>query len=70
MFDNDLSNGPNPDFLCLRKCRDDLCKELGKDWKTVNLSMGMSNDFEHAIELGSSNVRVGSSLFGVRQKKY
>lgn len=31
------------------------------------LSMGMSNDFELAIEEGSTEVRVGSSLFGKRQ---
>lgn len=31
------------------------------------LSMGMSNDFELAIEEGSTEVRVGSSLFGRRQ---
>lgn len=65
----DLSKGPNPDFLCLKQCREDLCKEFGLDWKDVGLSMGMSNDFEHAIELGSTNVRVGTSIFGHRPKK-
>lgn len=68
-FGYDLANGPNPDFLCLRKCRDDLCKELGLNWRDVGLSMGMSDDFEHAISLGSTNVRVGSSIFGARPKK-
>ena len=28
--------------------------------------MGMSNDFEEAIKLGSTNIRVGSSIFGAR----
>ena len=31
-----------------------------------NLSMGMSSDFETAIELGATHVRVGSALFGAR----
>ena len=32
----------------------------------MELSMGMSNDFEEAIRMGSTNVRVGSSIFGAR----
>ena len=32
----------------------------------LELSMGMSKDFEDAIRLGSTNVRVGSSIFGSR----
>ena len=28
--------------------------------------MGMSNDFEEAIQMGSTNIRVGSSIFGAR----
>lgn len=31
------------------------------------ISMGMSNDFEIAVQLGSTEVRVGSCLFGIRQ---
>jgi PLP dependent protein len=34
-----------------------------------NLSMGMSNDFEVAIEEGATHIRVGSALFGPRPKK-
>ena len=30
-------------------------------------SMGMSGDFEQAVEMGSTNVRVGSTIFGARQ---
>ena len=29
-------------------------------------SMGMSGDFESAVEMGSTNVRVGSTIFGAR----
>lgn len=32
----------------------------------LELSMGMSGDFEQAIEMGSTNVRVGSTIFGAR----
>jgi uncharacterized pyridoxal phosphate-containing UPF0001 family protein len=32
----------------------------------LELSMGMSGDFEKAIKQGSTNVRVGSSIFGAR----
>jgi hypothetical protein len=34
---------------------------------TLELSMGMSGDFELALECGSTNVRVGSSIFGARE---
>ncbi|RZC41863.1 proline synthase co-transcribed bacterial -like protein [Asbolus verrucosus] len=68
-FGYKVEDGPNPDFVCLKNCRDEICQNLGLDWKEINLSMGMSDDFEHAIELGSTNVRVGSSIFGVRPKK-
>jgi len=29
--------------------------------------MGMSGDYESAVEMGSTNVRVGSAIFGARQ---
>jgi hypothetical protein len=32
------------------------------------LSMGMSNDFEAAIEEGATHIRVGTALFGSRRK--
>jgi PLP dependent protein len=35
----------------------------------VELSMGMSDDFEIAIRMGSTNVRVGSKIFGQRPTK-
>ena len=48
------------------KCRDDVSNGLGTDASKIELSMGMSGDFEQAIEMGSDNVRVGSSIFGAR----
>ena len=40
--------------------------QLGADAGVENLSMGMSADFETAIAMGATHVRVGSALFGTR----
>ncbi len=50
-----------PSFQQLRLLRDDLQVRTGLP--LVHLSMGMSNDFETAIEEGATLVRVGSALF-------
>jgi len=57
----------NEDFICLRETRDRIVKELGL--KELELSMGMSEDFEGAIALGSDEVRVGTTIFGDRPPK-
>jgi PLP dependent protein len=44
-----------------------LLAKLAQDNGFVDLSMGMTNDFETAIMLGASYIRVGSALFGARQ---
>jgi pyridoxal phosphate enzyme (YggS family) len=50
-----------PSFVRLRELRDEL---IGKtDLPLKDLSMGMSNDFETAVEEGATLVRVGSALF-------
>ncbi|KAL6205462.1 hypothetical protein ACLB2K_022721 [Fragaria x ananassa] len=54
-------------FRMLSKCRTEVCKELGMAEENFELSMGMSGDFEQAIEMGSTNVRVGSTIFGPRE---
>ena len=61
-------------FDALKKCRDDVRAGLvdldpNSELK-LELSMGMSGDFEAAIEMGSDNVRVGSSIFGAREYMY
>lgn len=61
--------GPNKDFLKLYEVRDSLSKHLSVKPGDLELSMGMSNDFEEAIELGSTNVRVGTLIFGERPPK-
>lgn len=52
-------------FSNLRKLRDRLQQETGTP--LPELSMGMSHDFEIAIEEGSTFVRVGSDIFGGRK---
>ncbi|XP_060643009.2 pyridoxal phosphate homeostasis protein [Anolis sagrei] len=65
-FGHDLSMGPNPDFQMLISLRQEMCDKLNIPIENVELSMGMSTDFQHAIEVGSTNVRIGSTIFGER----
>jgi len=51
------------DFERLRRLRDDLSRNLPPGVTLDELSMGMSADFEIAIEEGATIVRVGSALF-------
>lgn len=44
-----------------------LLGELARDAGLTQLSMGMSSDFEIAIQFGATHVRVGSAIFGARQ---
>ena len=61
----------NPDSAraCFRQLRD-LRDNLARRYPLLNLrelSMGMSGDFELAIEEGSTIIRIGTALFGVRE---
>ena len=49
---------PSPYFLLLQK--------IATKIQIKNLSMGMSNDFEKAIQFGATHIRVGSEIFGPR----
>ena len=51
-------DAPGPHFALLAK--------LGRETGVAGLSMGMSSDFETAIDLGATHVRVGSAIFGSR----
>ena len=53
-----FDENPGPHFALLRK----LAEAAG----VSELSMGMSGDYPLAIEFGSTNVRVGSAIFGAR----
>lgn len=46
-----------------------LMHELFKRNKLKYLSMGMSNDYQTAIEFGATHIRIGSKLFGERLEK-
>ena len=56
-----------PYFRRLRELRDELSRRLGRPLPA--LSMGMSHDFEVAIEEGATEVRIGTALFGTRPNK-
>jgi uncharacterized pyridoxal phosphate-containing UPF0001 family protein len=51
-------------FRELREMRDDLCGNFNMELPC--LSMGMSGDFEVAVEEGATHIRVGSLIFGKR----
>ncbi len=53
-----------PHFRRLRALRDEWCARYGLP--LAELSMGMSHDFEVAIEEGATWIRVGTALFGGR----
>jgi pyridoxal phosphate enzyme (YggS family) len=55
-----------PCFVRLRELRDRLRQEAPDGVVMDELSMGMSGDFEMAIEEGATTVRVGTAIFGAR----
>ena len=57
-----------PWFRRLRELRDSLVARGVPAGSLAELSMGMSHDFEAAIEEGSTVVRVGTAIFGRRAK--
>jgi uncharacterized pyridoxal phosphate-containing UPF0001 family protein len=52
-----------PTFAALRQLRDQLGAQLAEAHSLAHLSMGMSNDFEIAIEEGATFIRLGTVLF-------
>lgn len=62
---------PNPEevrpmFRLLRELKDEIAKLNLKNVEMKHLSMGMSNDFEVAVEEGATLVRIGTAIFGPR----
>ena len=57
-----------PYFRRLRELRETYATTRGGDLQLDQLSMGMSHDFEVAIEEGATMVRVGTALFGPRAR--
>jgi PLP dependent protein len=60
--------GARPYFRLLRDLRDKISSRKLPGIQMDVLSMGMSHDFEVAIEEGSTCVRVGTAIFGARPK--
>jgi pyridoxal phosphate enzyme (YggS family) len=60
--------GARPYFQELRKMRDAIATRKLPNIGAEVLSMGMSHDFEIAIEEGSTCVRVGTAIFGTRSR--
>jgi len=59
-------NQARPYFQELRALRDRLVAQGVDPFMVAELSMGMSHDFEVAVEEGSTVVRVGTAIFGAR----
>lgn len=57
-----------PFFRGLRELRDQLLPLLPSSVSLPHLSMGMSGDFEVAVEEGATLVRIGTAIFGERRK--
>ena len=63
-FDPD-PEAARPHFRRLREIRDRVAERLAIP--LAELSMGMSHDFEVAVEEGATEVRIGTALFGERE---
>ncbi len=60
--------GARPYFRKLRELREQLAARKLPSVSFDTLSMGMSHDFEVAIEEGSTCVRIGTAIFGTRPR--
>jgi len=65
---SDNPEDARPFFRGLRQLRDRISGEKIEGISMKELSMGMSDDFQVAIEEGATIVRIGRRLFGERQK--
>jgi pyridoxal phosphate enzyme (YggS family) len=63
---SDDADGARPYFRRLREIRDTIARRKLPGISMDVLSMGMSHDFEVAVEEGSTCVRVGTAIFGER----
>jgi pyridoxal phosphate enzyme (YggS family) len=64
-----MTIGAPGDMSCFDKLvayREQVARHLGVTSESLELSMGMSSDYEEAIKKGATNVRVGSTIFGER----
>ena len=63
----DDSQQARPYFRKLRELRDAIADANIVGVEMKELSMGMSGDYETAVEEGSTIVRIGTRIFGVRK---
>ncbi|MFO8058311.1 MAG: YggS family pyridoxal phosphate-dependent enzyme [bacterium] len=63
----DDPEGVRPYYRRLRELRDELRDKTGEPDFLPELSMGLSGDYEVAIEEGATMVRVGTAIFGERE---
>jgi len=61
--------GSRPMFRQLRELREILSRQRQQNLEAVHLSMGMTGDFEVAVEEGATLLRIGTALFGSRPRK-
>ena len=64
----DSAEQTRPYFRRLREILESLNRGREPEQKLTELSMGMSHDFEAAVEEGATMVRVGTAIFGAREK--
>jgi pyridoxal phosphate enzyme, YggS family len=65
-YSNDPENA-RPYFSALRNLRDNISRQQISGIQMEELSMGMTDDFEVAIEEGATIVRIGRAIFGERK---
>lgn len=58
------------EFGNLKQHFDELkSKKFSKNIEMKDLSMGMTSDYKHALDMGSTMIRIGTAIFGEREKK-
>ncbi|MGH7351743.1 MAG: YggS family pyridoxal phosphate-dependent enzyme, partial [Candidatus Methylomirabilales bacterium] len=67
LFDPD-PDGVRPFFRRLTRLREEAASRF-PELSLRHLSMGMSHDFEVAVEEGATMVRIGTAIFGARPMK-
>lgn len=66
---NEDPEATRPWFRKVRALRDELIRDGAPAASLRHLSMGMSHDYEAAVEEGSTIVRVGTAIFGARRPR-
>ncbi len=64
---SDNPENARPHFFALRNLRDNIARQQIPGIQMEELSMGMTDDFEVAIEEGATIVRIGRAIFGQRK---